>query len=41
MKVKCLIYGHKWDKPDVIENLIPYTLVTCLRCGKEWYITAR
>jgi len=41
MKLICLLFGHIWDKPEIIENIIPYTEVTCLRCGKTHYTTAR
>ena len=34
MNLKCLIFGHEPDRPEVRENLIPFQKVYCTRCGK-------
>jgi len=39
MNLKCLFLGHIPDKPEVIDNLIPFTEVHCKRCRKMYYYT--
>lgn len=44
MNLKCLLFGHMPDRPEVRENLIPFQTVYCIRCNKRIdkdYIIAR